>query len=472
MSTSDKEPIIRSFRIFGLHGYKDVVLDFHGPARIVIAENGTGKTTILSALYAFLCGDFEKLKNLSFDRIECDFQSGNSSVCLQQNQLPNATDGSIESKLSSLAEYGDVEKYELRKILREVDLNDISTSIYNDTVLNLIYSESPYSRDDLSKVIHQIRTWIDANTSDELLGLEETIRDSIKNHDILYLPTYRRIELPLSKNRKEGPSQEGRYWSSRKQIPNKHSWNKLGIQFGLSDVEERISRILNQIQAQSNIGYRRISANIIDELLNLYGRIGASEAGNLPDINSLELFFSRIEQTRNSERRLEKIKELYETGNINSVTNDTLRYFLTKLSRVVEQTRELEANIESFVEKANTYLSMSSDEKSIHYDASSMKVLVENIWTKAEVKLDNLSSGEKQVVSLLAHLYLYPSKKIVLIDEPELSLSIDWQKRLLPDVLDSPKCMQLLAITHSPFIFDNELDSCAGPLIVSRKKNI
>ena len=150
--------------------------------------------------------------------------------------------------------------------------------------------------------------------------------------------------------------------------------------------------------------------------------------------------------------------------------HNTLRYFLTKLSAVVEATKELEEDIEAFVDKANKYLELSSDEKILEYDPNEMKVVVRNSWTGEEVELNDLSSGEKQVISLLARLYLYPEEKIVLIDEPELSLSIDWQKRLLPDLLFSPSCAQLLAITHSPFIFDNELDPYAGPMLIDRNR--
>jgi predicted ATPase len=67
---------------------------------------------------------------------------------------------------------------------------------------------------------------------------------------------------------------------------------------------------------------------------------------------------------------------------------------------------------------------------------------------------------------------LEPGQKIVLIDEPELSLSLDWQKHLLPDVINSPGCAQLLAITHSPFIFDNELDMYAGPMRIRKRKEV
>ena len=60
-------------------------------------------------------------------------------------------------------------------------------------------------------------------------------------------------------------------------------------------------------------------------------------------------------------------------------------------------------------------------------------------------------------------IYLSEASKrfIVLFDEPELSLSIVWQKQLLPDIINSEKCEFMLAVTHSPFIFDNELDKYA-----------
>ena len=68
------------------------------------------------------------------------------------------------------------------------------------------------------------------------------------------------------------------------------------------------------------------------------------------------------------------------------------------------------------------------------------------------------------MISLFARLYLYPGQKIVLIDEPEISLSLDWQLRILPDILNAPTCGQVVAITHSPFIFDNELEPFASSL--------
>ena len=139
---------------------------------------------------------------------------------------------------------------------------------------------------------------------------------------------------------------------------------------------------------------------------------------------------------------------------------------------VIGETEELESNIERFVERVNVYLGMSSEEKVLQYNPTEMVVQVLNSWTGTVIKMDDLSSGEKQVISLFSYLYLYPEKNIVLIDEPELSLSIEWQRRLLMDVINSPTCTQLLAITHSPFIFDNELDPIAGPMLVERTQKV
>ena len=75
------------------------------------------------------------------------------------------------------------------------------------------------------------------------------------------------------------------------------------------------------------------------------------------------------------------------------------------------------------------------------------------------IELTQLSSGEKQIVSLFSKMYLESEgKNIIIIDEPELSLSLKWQQMLLPDVMRSGNCGLLITVTHSPFIFENEFD--------------
>jgi predicted ATPase len=75
-----------------------------------------------------------------------------------------------------------------------------------------------------------------------------------------------------------------------------------------------------------------------------------------------------------------------------------------------------------------------------------------------EISLESLSSGEKQIVGLFSKLILEDVDDLfVIIDEPEISLSMDWQAMLLPDVTKTCNFGSLIAATHSPFVSDNEL---------------
>ena len=66
---------------------------------------------------------------------------------------------------------------------------------------------------------------------------------------------------------------------------------------------------------------------------------------------------------------------------------------------------------------------------------------------------------------MMAELYLSQEERFaVVIDEPELSLSVEWQRQILPDVIRSGRCEFLAAATHSPFIFENQLDKYTRPL--------
>lgn len=81
------------------------------------------------------------------------------------------------------------------------------------------------------------------------------------------------------------------------------------------------------------------------------------------------------------------------------------------------------------------------------------------------LRLESLSSGEQQELLLNYDLlFRVASNTIVLIDEPELSLHVAWQKRFLPDLL---KIIQLsnfdaLIATHSPFIVGDSTDLMVG----------
>ena len=74
------------------------------------------------------------------------------------------------------------------------------------------------------------------------------------------------------------------------------------------------------------------------------------------------------------------------------------------------------------------------------------------------MKIEQLSSGEKQIVALFCYLYLDVSvDKLIIVDEPELSLSVEWQEKILEDIAQISTCKSLIVATQSPFVYDNLL---------------
>jgi predicted ATPase len=70
------------------------------------------------------------------------------------------------------------------------------------------------------------------------------------------------------------------------------------------------------------------------------------------------------------------------------------------------------------------------------------------------ISLENLSSGEKQLLTIVFTIFLMDEEPcILLMDEPELSLHVGWQQQLIDIIRQlNPNC-QIIIATHSPSIF-------------------
>ncbi|HCI6149223.1 TPA: ATP-binding protein [Klebsiella quasipneumoniae subsp. quasipneumoniae] len=82
------------------------------------------------------------------------------------------------------------------------------------------------------------------------------------------------------------------------------------------------------------------------------------------------------------------------------------------------------------------------------------------------IQLSDLSSGEKQLLIVLGEALLQEKKNwIYIADEPELSLHVKWQEKLVDNLLSINPNAQIVFATHSPDvvshygnnIFDMEL---------------
>jgi len=160
----------------------------------------------------------------------------------------------------------------LATIVRSYDYNSRRV----DEILDKILSDAFAQRPALSKV-------------------SATIKRALRNIEIVYLPTYRRVELALRSGDPQIPSR-------RRKRP-KFDFVAGGlftgdIQFGLADISDRLAELNTRIVRESNNGYREISANIINELID--GSLeGEPDSGRrIPTSEELKLFFARLEGGR------------------------------------------------------------------------------------------------------------------------------------------------------------------------------
>lgn len=70
------------------------------------------------------------------------------------------------------------------------------------------------------------------------------------------------------------------------------------------------------------------------------------------------------------------------------------------------------------------------------------------------IPLYKLSSGEKQLLLILMRVFLMEGQPYVLLmDEPEISLHIEWQYRLFEEIRRLNPYCQIITSTHSPSLF-------------------
>jgi len=75
----------------------------------------------------------------------------------------------------------------------------------------------------------------------------------------------------------------------------------------------------------------------------------------------------------------------------------------------------------------------------------------------AAINSDALSAGEKQMLSFISYNGL-SRDSVIFIDEPELSLHVDWQRSLFGILQRQQASNQFVVATHSPFIYSKYPD--------------
>jgi predicted ATPase len=417
---------------------------------ILIGENGSGKTTVMNMFYHMLKGDYKKLEKYEFDKVELKFTSddqisfskyeldmlikrkGRNSVMQLKRRLSSFFDNSVE----------------FRKVINEMEEKEFSL----EDIENGNLSE---------RLKYKDAQWVDELNRDFKLylshpekifnGFTDILQKNLDDTDILYFPTYRRVEEDLKNleiNIDDDDDEFDFEVSGSSEIP---------IQFGMSDVNEKFEDIKSEVSKLSSKAFTNLSGEILRQLVR--GDIKQEQDISNISKSDVEVVLARLGTMFNDSDK-KGILKIVESG-VYPESDNLLVYFLSKLVEVYAEQKEIDLYTDMFVKICNKYL----EQTKLVYDKSNVDIYVHSSKSDSKIELNALSSGEQQIVSLFSKIHLNSNKKfIVLFDEPELSLSIFWQMSLLPDIVESEKCKLLIAVTHSPFIYDNKLKNKAKNL--------
>lgn len=426
--------MIKEFYINNLFEERNVRIPFDTEFKIIVAENGYGKTTILNSFYALVSGDVSKLRKVVFEKIGLLFTDG-TEISFKKSDFDADLEyikghyffEHLESRLGEdfiLELIDDVRKYSMsqmeksglfRHAMRELE---IPSSILRD-YLREVRGSSPNRR-------------INSNTQDKLNRIKEKF--PLKT---LYLPTYRRVEEDI------------RAFSSMRD-GSRYSYSP--INFGMGDVSVSIEKITSEILSSSVEWFSKINGQMLSQLVGGFS-VTQDMKDSISSPRAVEIVLERIGKNISPSHK-EQILELVRSESIQK-DHDPLIYFVSNLLKVYEQQQENDEAIQQFTKVSNRYL----NDKEVVYDESNVTIKIIRKKNRKEVDIESLSSGEKQIISLFALLYIQKKDDLaIFFDEPELSLSIEWQKTLLPDIVSSGKCRFLFSTTHSPFIFENDLE--------------
>lgn len=69
-----KTLILKSFEVYGLNNEENYIITFKNNKKIIVAENGSRKTTLLNILNSILDGNHEKLLKYTFEKVVLKFE--------------------------------------------------------------------------------------------------------------------------------------------------------------------------------------------------------------------------------------------------------------------------------------------------------------------------------------------------------------------------------------------------------------
>jgi predicted ATP-binding protein involved in virulence len=440
--------LVKSIKIEGLFEMFNYHIEYPTSENVLIitGPNGFGKTQVLNILFNLFNRKFLFFNKLVFDKITVCL-SGNIRIVIDKTSVSNENELELidfEEELKTPKLPKKDLKFAFYENDQEIEVFNYSVDL-NENLIRTIDRYLPVSRISIDK-------WIDRR-NDQIVGIDELLHvyaDQLPaelSKNILRIKTPKANEILKSINVhlireqrlfKKVSNPEKNYRNEREQT--------IMIETIQTYANELREIILEKSQ-QSFIISQSLDSTYPNRLISEKSRVSREE------------YDDRFEKLKIKQDKLTR-NGLYESKQkVLSYSQDdakALLVYLNDLEQKLSVFDELLEKLELFTsilnERRFTYKSIAIDrEKGFYFKTTKDKIL----------DLNELSSGEQHEVVLLYELIFKTRPGImVLIDEPEISLHISWQKEFLDDLLRIIKIQdfQVLIATHSPSIINDRWD--------------
>jgi len=440
---------ISYIRVVGLFGDRTIEVQFDSdePITALYGPNGSGKSTLLKILNAvFSEKAFDQLFQIQFEEIEIEFESGNALVIKKDFR---AEGSSSSKKVFEVIGFWDEDPLKAREIVREV----ITVEVYEG-------SSRKYSRefrrksdwaqwfDDDRLVQRQVRrNVLDALNEREGVNLFDVIRSEKAP---LFIQTDRLTEVA------KGTTQ---------------SASRDTVEVASEDLASHIQRSMADQGKHSN-------SNQFDLLESIRGLYSADDSDSILDwetprreIHNMEIRLAALDLVGHpGEFKEVEVPNLHLSHQ--KILTDFYKSQKAKLTFFEEDAAKIEACIQILNSKFGSFELPKPHQKFIKPDrVEGYQVFRNSVIgeSASKLQLSELSSGEKHILVLIHKLIFSEQEKarpsLFLIDEPELSLHVEWARQLKSDFehIQSQFGGQFIYATHSPILCTGN----AAPVVIS-----
>lgn len=400
---------------------------------IIYGENGVGKTTLLKILFAIFSHNEELLKNEKVKEIILYYQD--SSANSRKN---NKVKIERIEETKELIVIDDDQKH--KKILVSTnirfDWNHYDNSpLFNCKSISIGVQRgipNPSSQVDPESIIRFFRNpryrEILKDNQENVESLSFRLADFI-NHDNLI---YRRRSLARR---------------------NELRLDEKNIQFNSINIDEIEFLVIERYKMARFVTNRKIQSALFDTLAlaidqkNTLAKTIPSDIFPKLMANKKRLLeaLSDTEDNRLKKRLLQIVNDINEE-NFEEIcsSNNLIASLLIKMTEELENEKQFISSINMVLELFNNFIQRG---KTLLIEDNKLTVKIRNRYHS----LSELSSGERHLLTFLSLIIIDANQRdFLIIDEPELSLNIEWQRKLLPLLNQLAPDTQIIVASHSP----------------------